>query len=392
MLLQDDTRGILPSRIHLSTDPDPQGARQHPHNISEQWMLKGICLVFLVLALDRLPRLLRTLNTSVWFEDFTAMHAAPAENDVRTAVCVVGALRSFYHAPVHESFRNHVLSPLGYDEGLVDVYFDATVDFNCDSNPGWTPQQTRSCQDKEKLLASREAFHAIVNTTLDIVPVHLELDTPLDCDHGDLVTHPCCSPRTRSRAGNSPGSWAGFLAMQRKVRCLKRAMAANRSYDYYLVTRPDLYYFEDAPRFEDLIKRPDRVYFSSKERDQNCYGDYMYLIPHQYAASFAALLGGAFNDTCEARGEMPWPPEYHLDARLSEQQAFPTQMVPWAFAIARVDGTADCGRLDNEVWHRNRAFWCDDRVVSIEELCQLMVKNGTFDMEPRQGKRSKPAL
>jgi hypothetical protein len=261
------------------------------------------------------------------------------------------------------------------------MYIDVTTGFNCDSNPGWTAEQTASCKRKEMELPSLEDFHHIVNTTLSITPARLDVDAPLDCKHDGLGSHPCCSAKTRRNAGNNPTTWAGFLAMQRKVRCLRHAVAANRSYDYFFVTRPDLYYFENMQALQDVATRPGRVYFSSKEAGQPCYGDYIYLIPRAYIHNFIDFLDGVFNDTCDTGGQMPWPPEYHLESRLAAMQPFPTQMLPWAFVIARVDGSADCGRLTNEVWHRNRAFLYKERVVSIEELCNLQVAEGIFQMD-----------
>jgi hypothetical protein len=308
-------------------------------------------------------------------------HVLFSDPKPRVAVCLAGAARTFYHPAVHESFRKHVLMPFGYDEGRADIYIDTTTGFNCESNPGWTPGQIASCQRKEAELASLENLHHIVNMTLGITSARFDVDVSLDCDHDGLGSHPCCSAKTRRNAGNNPTTWAGFLAMQRKVRCLRHAVAANRSYDYFFVTRPDLYYFENMQTLEDMATRPERVYFSSKEAGQPCYGDYIYLIPRTYIHDFIDFLGGVFNDTCEASGQMPWPPEYHLESRLAAMKPFPTQMLPWAFVIARVDSTADCGRLGNEVWHRNRAFLYKERVVSIEELCNLQVADGIFHMD-----------
>ena len=104
----------------------------------------------------------------------------------------------------------------------------------------------------------RESFDAIVNRT-GYASLHVEED--FNCDHSFLKSHSCCNEKVKKSKTSRP-AWNGFFAYMRKSHCLKQvAMKEDKDdpYEYVIIVRPDLLYFEAFPYIQELVKNPDRL-------------------------------------------------------------------------------------------------------------------------------------
>ena len=102
----------------------------------------------------------------------------------------------------------------------------------------------------------------------------------------------------------SPMAWNGYFAYMRKRFCYDTALAnedPNDPYDFFVLARPDLVYFEPLPSVLELALRPHRVYLGPKECCDLPLSDFFYIIPRRWAKEVFDLMRDMYSERCVAQ-------------------------------------------------------------------------------------------
>eukprot|EP00743_Colponemidia_sp_Colp-15_P012931 GILK01014865.1.p1 GENE.GILK01014865.1~~GILK01014865.1.p1 ORF type:complete len:415 (-),score=41.54 GILK01014865.1:439-1683(-) len=305
-----------------------------------------------------------------------------APRSPKIAVCVTGGLRSHLYRRVYQPFKEYFLDGLA-PASRRQVFYDVEFDHHCDSN-GVNREHSAACKEAQ-IMNAAAVFNTYIAPLMEPTTVR---NATISCKDPFLKGYACCTKKFRrqfphdvkNQASNQ--AWNGMYSYLRKIRCYKTAMKhedPNDPFDYIVVVRPDLVFFEPVISVAELEKRPHRVYVSSKESDQP-FGDYIYIIPRRFASNFFSSISNMFAAQCKKNHEILWSPEFHFEEILAK---FPLQVLPLAFAIVRVYGGADCERLDNEVLRKNMLYRYEQTNLSARDFCQTLVDNDYFTKENR---------
>ncbi|KAI3639424.1 hypothetical protein MIR68_002552 [Amoeboaphelidium protococcarum] len=276
---------------------------------------------------------------------------------LKTALCITGAVRSFLVPEVHQSIQKYVIDALHADGNDVDVYFDAMIDQTCDAS--MSAEQLDKFRHCKRFLEIAKSMSARV----------IQTKNEIECSSNYLKDHRCCQNDIHA----DQQSFAGFFQYQRKRHCLELALQ-NKEYDFYVMIRPDLVWYEPIPSTQYLNRLTPRMFLSSKEY-QEAIGDFVYLFPR----SILPIMLDKFNNyalkRCENQKSIMWPPEYEMQPQL---EPLPHQVLPLLFSIVRMDGSSDCFRLNNEVLRNSNIFFYNDKQMTAEGLCRAYVEEGKF--------------
>ncbi|KAI3645955.1 hypothetical protein MP228_008883 [Amoeboaphelidium protococcarum] len=276
---------------------------------------------------------------------------------LKTALCITGAVRSFLVPEVHQSIQKYVIDALHADGNDVDVYFDAMIDQTCDAS--MSAEQLDKFRHCKRFLEIAKSMSAKV----------IQTKNEIECSSNYLKDHRCCQNDIHA----DQQSFAGFFQYQRKRHCLELALK-NKEYDFYVMIRPDLVWYEPIPSTQYLNRLTPRMFLSSKEY-QEAIGDFVYLFPR----SILPIMLDKFNNyalkRCENQKSIMWPPEYEMQPQL---EPLPHQVLPLLFSIVRMDGSSDCFRLNNEVLRNSNIFFYNDKQMTAEGLCRAYVEEGKF--------------
>ena len=357
---EDDIRiGISPEKVAPAARPKRYDynifhRRVTPAQIDDQAPLEGL----------KTPRQSDNIN---------AAKPSSGKKWPKVAVCMVGGLRTFFLKRVHQPFQRHFIDQLGPVERR-DIYFDSSLSFHCASNAMASEEENESCRQFEKI-ADKKAFAELVE---HMQAKSIQYVEDFDCKHPFLSKHMCCRKEVQAKKF-SGAQWNGFFSYQRKVHCYENALKnedPDDPYQYFIIARPDLAYFDSIPNMMEIASRPDRIYAASKEGHE-AMGDYFYIVPRTLAKEFFYRLKHLYDAKCR-EDFVPWPPEYSLHPVL---QQFPLQVLPLPFTIVRPNGHADCFRMRNEVFHRNKGFVYKGEAMHIADVCEKLVFEGYFKVE-----------
>jgi hypothetical protein len=265
--------------------------------------------------------------------------------------CFSGGVRSM--AVVTDSLRRNVVNAIQPDASRRSIIFNLQTTNECDSNPVnvGTPGRVQMCEEmtaiSSELVANGSIAALFGNATVNI-------DNNLDCNHTFAVNQSVCCQK-RSTALNPPsgnGFWAYAQYLRRRL-CIEHLRQAERernvTFDYIVLMRPDLYFFEAVPPVTYLSRLRPHVLASSKEEGQPP-GDYVYLMPRELMDAFDGALYDNYDGYCarDCFSDLASPPEFRLMTWVNWRHV-PFQVYPFKFAIVRSYTNADCFRLSNEV-------------------------------------------
>jgi hypothetical protein len=265
--------------------------------------------------------------------------------------CFSGGVRSM--AVVTDSLLRNVVDAIQPDASRRSIIFNLQTTNECDSNPVnvGTPGHAESCARmtaiSSELVANGSIAALFGNATMHI-------DNKLDCKHPFAVNQSVCCQKRRT-ALNTPrrnGVWAYAQYLRRRL-CIEHLRQAERernvTFDYIVLMRPDLYFFEALPPVTYLSRLRPHVLASSKEEGQPP-GDYVYLMPRELMDAFDGALYDNYDGYCSHGRihDLSTSPEFRLMEFVNRRNV-PLQVYPFKFAIVRSYTSADCFRLSNEV-------------------------------------------
>jgi hypothetical protein len=287
--------------------------------------------------------------------------------------CFSGGVRSM--AVVTDSLLRNVVDAIQPDASRRSIIFNLQTTNECDSNPVnvGTPGHAESCAQmtaiSSELVANGSIAALFGNATMHV-------DNKLDCKHHFALNQSVCCQK-RPTALNPPsgnGFWAYAQYLRRRL-CIEHLRQAERernvTFDYIVLMRPDLYFFEAVPPVTYLSRLRPHVLASSKEESQPP-GDYVYLMPRELMDAFDGALYDNYDGYCsnDRMGDLGNPPEFRLMEWVNRRHV-PFQVYPFKFAIVRSYTNADCFRLSNEVF-RVATERTPEGLRSVRQECEKM--------------------
>jgi hypothetical protein len=301
------------------------------------------------------------------------------ETEVPTSVttplvgfCFSGGVRSM--AVVFDSLRRNVVDAIQPDASRRSIIFNLQTTNECDSNPVnvGTAGHVQQCEEMTEI-SSELVENGSIAALFGNATMHV--DNNLDCNHTFAVNQSVCC-RKRRTALNPPsgnGFWAYAQYLRRRL-CIEHLRQAERernvAFDYIVLMRPDLYFFEALPP-ATYLSRLRHVLASSKEEGQPP-GDYVYLMPRELMDAFDGALYDNYDGYCarECLSDLGNPPEFRLMEWVNWRHV-PFQVYPFKFAIVRSYTNADCFRLSNEVL-RVATERTPEGLRSLRQRCEKM--------------------
>jgi hypothetical protein len=287
--------------------------------------------------------------------------------------CFSGGVRSM--AVVTDSLLRNVVDAIQPDASRRSIIFNLQITSECDSNPinVGTPGRVQLCEEmtaiSSELVANGSIAAFFGNATVNI-------NSDLDCKHPFAVNQSVCC-RKKPTALNPPsgnGFWAYAQYLRRRL-CIEHLRQAERernmTFDYIVLMRPDLYFFEALPPVTYLSRLRPHVLASSKEEGQPP-GDYVYLMPRELMDAFDGALYDTYDGYCvhERWGDVGGSPEFRLMEWVNRRHV-PFQVYPFKFAVVRSYTSADCFRLSNEVL-RVATERTPEGLRSVRQECEKM--------------------
>jgi hypothetical protein len=315
----------------------------------------------------------RTPSPSPHKEQVTDVPIATVPPTPSVAFCISGGARSLSF--VAKSLFHNVVEAIQPDPTRRAVIFTLQTTSDCNANPEnvRTPGKMQAC---ESMLAASASFVGSGNLSALFRGASVRIDNNFDCNHPFAVNQSaCCKKRFTSLNPPSGGGFWSYAQYLRRRLCISsiRAMEVERNatFDYIVLVRPDLYFWEPLPPVTYLTRRKAQVLASSKEQNQPP-GDYVYLLPRELMDAFDGALYDDFDGYCANNRlqDLGAPPEFRLMEWII-RRALPFQVFPFKFVVVRSTAVADCFRLSNEVLHVSRES-TEHGLMSMREQCDRL--------------------
>ena len=162
---------------------------------------------------------------------------------------------------------------------------------------------------------------------------------------------------------NPPKGLWGLAQYLRRDLALQRVFdyekANNVTFDYIVMIRPDLYFFEPLPPASYLSRLAPEVVIVPKEGKPQL-GDYMFWIPRVWGERWQTALRSTHLGECSFHMHGGWYPELRLDDYL-KKRSVPFRVAPFKYVVTKgrnsdpnkFGGQAfvrECNRMQHDYW------------------------------------------